>query len=59
MSSADTLHPSRHCVPSLTPAELLALDDPLVIDLRSPAEHAHDSIPGAHNVPLFDDARDD
>lgn len=28
---------------------------PLVIDLRSPAEFAEDHVPGAHNVPLFDD----
>jgi tRNA 2-selenouridine synthase len=28
---------------------------PTVIDLRSPAEFAEDHIPGAHNVPLFDD----
>ena len=42
-------------MPSVTPAQLLALEDVLLIDLRSPAEHAHDHIPGAHNVPLFDD----
>lgn len=28
---------------------------PTVIDLRSPAEFAEDHVPGAHNVPLFDD----
>jgi tRNA 2-selenouridine synthase len=28
----------------------------LWIDLRSPSEHAQDHVPGARNVPLFDDA---
>ena len=28
---------------------------PRIIDLRSPAEFADDHLPGAHNVPLFDD----
>jgi tRNA 2-selenouridine synthase len=27
-----------------------------IIDVRSPAEYAHAHIPGAHNVPLFDNA---
>jgi len=34
--------------------EVLRLRLP-VVDLRSPAEHAEDSIPGSRNIPLFDD----
>lgn len=30
--------------------------DLVVVDLRSPSEFADDHLPGAHNVPLFDDA---
>ncbi len=30
--------------------------DLFVVDLRSPSEFADDHLPGAHNVPLFDDA---
>lgn len=41
-------------VPALAAAELLR-GDALVIDLRSPAEFAQDHVPGAVNVPLFDD----
>ena len=26
-----------------------------VVDLRSPAEHAEDALPGSVNIPLFDD----
>jgi len=26
-----------------------------VVDLRSPSEHAEDALPGACNIPLFDD----
>ena len=36
-------------------AEDAASDPAVVIDLRSPAEFAEDHLPGAHNVPLFDD----
>lgn len=35
--------------------ELFARDDAIVIDLRSPAEHAEDHVPGAKSLPLFDD----
>jgi tRNA 2-selenouridine synthase len=42
-------------VPTLTAAAVLALRDPLMIDLRSPGEFAADHVPGAHNVPLLDD----
>lgn len=40
----------------VTPVQLV-LDhpDPVVIDLRSPSEFADDHLPGAVNVPLFDD----
>jgi tRNA 2-selenouridine synthase len=36
---------------------LEAGERPVVIDLRSPAEHAVDRLPGAVNVPLFDDVQ--
>jgi tRNA 2-selenouridine synthase len=42
-------------VPMLAAPAVLAARDALVIDLRSPAEHAADHLPGARNVPLFDD----
>ncbi len=42
-------------VPVLDVAALAGAADATVIDLRSPAEHAHDRLPGAHSVPLFDD----
>lgn len=34
----------------------LGARDAVVIDLRSPKEFAEDHVPGAHNIPLFDDA---
>lgn len=38
--------------------ELFRLDDPVIIDVRSPSEFFEDHIPGAINVPLFlDDER--
>ncbi len=43
-------------VPSVPPRAVLSARDALVIDLRSPAEFADDHLPGARNVPLFDDA---
>lgn len=43
-------------VPTVTPGEAVTHDSALVIDLRSPSEFAEDHLPGAHNVPLFDDA---
>lgn len=48
--STDTL-----VVPVLDASALGALCDAVVIDLRSPAEFAVDHVPGACNVPLFDD----
>jgi tRNA 2-selenouridine synthase len=43
-------------VPTADPAEVLAHAGAVVIDLRSPGEFALDHLPGAFNVPLFDDA---
>lgn len=45
----------RHEVPVAVASELLASPDAVVIDLRSPGEFAEDHVPGAVNVPLFDD----
>jgi tRNA 2-selenouridine synthase len=44
-------------LPALAPAQLEALVDALVVDLRAPVEFAQDHWPGARNVPLFDDAQ--
>jgi len=44
-------------VPALEAAELLGDRAALVIDLRSPSEFAEDHVPGAFNVPLFDDTQ--
>jgi tRNA 2-selenouridine synthase SelU len=44
-------------VPAVEAAELLGATRALVIDLRSPSEFAEDHVPGAFNVPLFDDAQ--
>ena len=44
-------------VPAIAAAELLGERAALVIDLRSPSEFAEDHVPGAHNLPLFDDAQ--
>lgn len=42
---------------SLPPADLLEQPDRVpLIDVRSPAEHAHGHIPGSINIPLFSDA---
>ena len=41
-------------VPVVSAERLLQLNA-RVIDLRSPGEFAEDHVPGAHNVPLFDD----
>ncbi len=50
------LSPTLHSViPSLTAAQVLGAVDASVIDLRSPREFGEDHLPGAHNVPLFDD----
>lgn len=43
-------------LPSVDAERLLALPDRVCVDLRSPAEFAEDHVPGAVNVPLFDDA---
>ena len=37
-------------------AESRELDNPCYVDVRTPAEYAADHIPGALNLPLFDDA---
>ena len=42
-------------VPFATLDQVLAAQDARVIDLRSPSEFADDHLPGAVNVPLFDD----
>jgi len=42
-------------LPAVTVEGLARLVAPLVIDLRSPGEFAADHVPGALNVPLFDD----
>jgi tRNA 2-selenouridine synthase len=53
-------HPTlRAEVPSIDAARLIALPRaryPRILDLRSPSEFADDALPGAENVPLFDDA---
>jgi tRNA 2-selenouridine synthase len=38
----------------ITYAESLKLDNPLYIDVRTPAEYCEDHIPGAVNLPIFD-----
>ncbi len=43
-------------VPAVTPRAALSARDAVIVDLRSPAEFAEDHLPGAHNVPLFNDA---
>ena len=43
-------------VPTASALEALDADGATVIDLRAPAEYAEDHLPGASNVPLFDDA---
>lgn len=45
----------RHEVPVAAASELLESADAVVVDLRSPGEFAEDHVPGAVNVPLFDD----
>jgi tRNA 2-selenouridine synthase len=49
--------PQAAGVPALPASALLAGRAALVIDLRSPGEFAEDHVPGALNVPLFDDAQ--
>ena len=55
MSSVPRPHFGRGAVPTASTATVLGVRDRLVVDLRSPAEFAADHIPGAHNIPLFDD----
>lgn len=43
--------------PTITARELAERPDLVVVDLRSPGEHAADRVPGAINVPLFDDVQ--
>ena len=50
-----TLTASNH-VPTILARAALAARDAVIIDLRSPAEFAEDHLPGAHNVPLFNNA---
>jgi tRNA 2-selenouridine synthase len=45
----------RQTVPVVRAEELLETRGAVVIDLRSPSEFAEDHVPGALNVPLFDD----
>jgi len=42
-------------VPMASVGDVLAAAPRLLVDLRSPAEYAEDHLPGALNVPLFDD----
>lgn len=42
-------------LPATSAQVALAATGAVVIDLRSPSEFADDHLPGAHNVPLFDD----
>ncbi|MHC4380180.1 MAG: tRNA 2-selenouridine(34) synthase MnmH [Planctomycetota bacterium] len=44
-------------IPALSYAETRSLEGLRWVDLRSPAEFAHDHVPGAVSVPLFDDAQ--
>ncbi|HTF91097.1 MAG TPA: tRNA 2-selenouridine(34) synthase MnmH [Planctomycetota bacterium] len=43
-------------VPTISAAAALSARGAVIVDLRSPAEFAADHLPGAFNVPLFDDA---
>lgn len=49
--------PRTSCIPipAVAPAAVLSAEGCLVVDLRSPKEFAEDHLPGAVNVPLFDD----
>ena len=42
-------------VPTARIEDVLRSRDAVVVDLRSPAEHEEDHLPGAASVPLFDD----
>lgn len=47
----------RISIPTITPRALFERPTARVVDLRSPSEFAEDHIPGAVNVPLFDDVQ--
>ncbi|MCZ6597033.1 MAG: tRNA 2-selenouridine(34) synthase MnmH [Planctomycetota bacterium] len=46
---------TRTAVPVVAPEAVLEAPDAVAIDLRSPKEFAEDHVPGAVNVPLFND----
>jgi tRNA 2-selenouridine synthase len=50
------LIPRLEAVPTVAAEDLRGLRDALLVDLRSPAEHAQDHLPEAINIPLLDDA---
>lgn len=49
--------PLAEPVPCATIEQVLARPEARIVDLRSPAEFADDHLPGAVNVPLFDNAQ--
>jgi tRNA 2-selenouridine synthase len=55
MRSALSIRAGAVALPSIRPAQALECPDATVVDLRSPEEFAEDHLPGARNVPLFDD----
>ncbi|MEW6073427.1 MAG: tRNA 2-selenouridine(34) synthase MnmH [Planctomycetota bacterium] len=55
MSPGPPSVPAGTLVPTVSVERALAAPDRVVVDLRSPAEFAADHVPGAVNVPLFDD----
>ena len=42
-------------MPEITWRDALNLENPVFVDVRAPIEFMHDHIPGAINIPLFDD----
>jgi tRNA 2-selenouridine synthase SelU len=55
MKSALSSRAGGVTVPTVRPREALEHPAATIVDLRSPAEYALDHLPGALNVPLFDD----
>lgn len=55
MSASSTPTDTKHLVPLADCVDVIDRDDLTIVDLRSPAEHAADHLPGARCVPLFDD----
>jgi tRNA 2-selenouridine synthase len=55
MKSPTTTSESPWIVPGVSIAAVLDHPDARVVDLRSPSEYVQDHLPGARNVPLFDD----